>query len=234
MQAKNFSIKKALKYGFTKAWENLGLMVSLCFFIWGTELILRLVAYVYIFHALPTNTIQFLQIILSPGISEGLETSIRELSSIFFSIGLFCNVFFSIGLIGVGLAIYNTGKPTFSSFFRNWPLLLASCIALILPSNAQYLFIVLFLIFFRQGYFIPMIITEGHYSLNDAMKISFQLAKGLTIKLFMFLCIVILLDVVSLIGMEPPLILAEVYVYKTLLQQQRVLDHQTSVELVAS
>lgn len=199
---KDFSIGEAYRFGWQATWANIGFLLGF--------MVLALV-------------IQYLPGLLSEA------TKDLPLVSVFLSIFSFViNVIVGMGFVKTGLRLASNEKGDLSDLYAHWPLFLRFLGVTILSGLAVMggflLLIIPGIIIAIRLQFAQYLLVDKNTGVMESLKKSWEMTKGVTLKLFLFGLVGILINlagflclIIGLLAAIPTTLIASAYVYKKFL-----------------
>lgn len=237
MHVKNFSIKKALIFGFKKTSEHIALILSIELFFFGMWLLMCLAGATI--HGIPDkiadpNFLQKYILLFGAQLHDLIPPSMK--GHIVFILSLLAWAIFSATIIfmqgvrRIMLDIYETNTSEFTQLFSQFDILITlmlSAILYILLICSGIVLLVLPALYFcaKYGFYAYCLLDNKTLGPIEAFKESGQLTKCFVNKLCLYnlLWIALLyLSVISWIGwivIMPALMLSDAYVYRQMTEQ---------------
>jgi len=148
--------------------------------------------------------------------------------NLFFSLFITAlQIIFSLGFMKIALKFYDNEKPEISDIFSQYPLflkyLLATILSVIIVTLGLILFIVPGIIFAIRFWFFGYFIVDKNLGAIESLKKSWEITKGNTWNLFIFLILLALINILGFLALViglllsvPTTLLAQAFVYRKL------------------
>lgn len=223
MEVKNFSIRESLKFGFQKTIEHIELFLKLYGFVLGIFFAISASAYIllYLFAGLDITT--FINYLIG---TVDYRRGGALISAVFFGlqIGLaIFSIYIQIGLISICLEIKDFNRSSVDHLFSKNNLFFSFFLLQILLALA---FLVGLIALIIPGIWVlvrtslaSIALVDKNLDAGKAFNYSFALTKGVALKLFWFICVTGLINLISILGIFiffVPCTLAWIYAYRTL------------------